>query len=191
MGRYVAGRSIYENCGAYVIVEEARLEGLEEAAPIIRDLLGRASRATTIAEMGALLDQLPVGSPPDWQVVAEEAFEVSDFDEAPPEGMYERCVEEYFYSSATEVYDSTLMFDTTACYSDVLYGDPTVREALRPFIATALHDLDAGLDDLDGAMRALQGAGHVCTQDDDRIRRVFGYLMTDSYLRADETGAGS
>jgi len=186
MGRYVAGRSIYENCGAYVIVAEATLEGLEEAAPIIRDLLGRASRARTIAEMGALLDQLCVGLSPDWRVIAEEAFEVGDFGGPPPEGMYGRCVEAFFYSSATETYDSALIFDTTACYSDLLYGDPTVGEALRPFIDTALHDLDAGLEDLDGAIRALEGAGHVCTQDDDRIRRVFGYLMTDAYLRAEE-----
>jgi hypothetical protein len=186
MGRYVAGRSIYENCGAFVIVREDTLERLEESAPIIRDLLGRASRAGTVEEMGALLDALPLGYGPDWREIAEEEFEVNDLSQPPREGMYERCVERFFWSSASEMYDSTLLFDTTACYADMIDGDREVRDLIWPFVGTALHDLDAGFDELDGPIGALEGAGHTCAQDDDRIRWVFGHLMTDTYLRAEE-----
>ena len=190
MGRYVVGRSIYENCGAFVIVEEDTLAGLEASAPIIRDLLGRASRATTIEQMGALLDQLYIGYSPDWAEIAEDEFELTDSSQPPPEGLYERCVERFFYSSATEMYTSTLLFDTTACYADMIDADRTVRDLIWPFVGTALHDLDAGFDALDGPVRALEEAGHTCVRDDDRVGRVFGYLMTDAYLRGDERSAG-
>lgn len=50
---------------------------------------------------------------------------------------------------------------------------------------TALHDRDAGFDTLDGPMRALDGAGHTCSHDDERITHVFGHPMVDAYLRAE------
>ena len=186
MGRYVAGRSIYENCGAFVIVEEDTLSGLESTAPLIRDLLGRASRATTIRQMGALLDQLSVGYPPDWAEIAEDEFGITDFSQPPPDGLYDRCAERFFYSSATETYDSTLLMDTTACYADMIDGDRAIRELIWPFVGTALHDLDAGFESLDGPTRALEEAGHSCERDDEWVGRVFGHLMTDLYLRSDE-----
>jgi hypothetical protein len=186
MGRYVAGRSIYENCGAFVVVEERTLEHLEESAPIIRDLLGRASRAGTLEEMVALLATLPVVYGPDWREFLEEEFGLTDLSQPPPDGVYEQCVERFFLSTASGMYHSTLLVDTTACYADMIDGDRAVREVIWPFVGTALHDLDAGFEELEGPIGALEAAGHTCAQDDDRIRWVFGLLMTDTYLRAEE-----
>lgn len=189
MARYVAGRSIYEDCGAFVMAREDTLARLEASAAVIRDVLGRASRAATVAELGALMDSLPVGSNPDWMRIAEDAFEVHDLGQPPPDGLYDRCVQRFLYASAMEGYDSTLLLDTSACYADMMGADRTVRELIWPFVETAAHDLDAGFGDLDGPVRALEDAGHTCTVDGDRIRRVFGHLMTDTYLRADERTA--
>lgn len=184
MASFITGCSIYENCGPFVIVAEATLETLEREAPIIRDLLGCASRAATIGQMAELLDQLPIGLIWDWVLIADEYFEITDVNQAPPPGFYRHCVEKFFYSSAIESYLSTLYLDTTACYRDV--NGPELWALVWPFIATARFDLDAGFDDLTGPVQALEGAGHRCHRDDDRIQRVFGHLMTDTYLRADE-----
>lgn len=188
MGHYVAGRSMYENCGPLVIVSERTLVTLESAAPVIRALLGSASRASSIAELGALLDKLPVGYTPEWQQIVEEDDQIADFDAPPPASLYERCVEAFFYCSGFEAYSPTLVLDTTACYRDMVDADPLVRAAVWPFIATALHDLDAGFDTLEDPLRALEGSGHTCCRDDERIAHVFGHLMTDAFLRADEIG---
>ena len=141
--------------------------------------------------MGALLDQLHIGYTPEWREIAEDEFAVTDLHQRPPAGLFARCVESFFWSSASEMYDSTLLFDTTACYTDMIDADAAVRELIWPYVGTALHDLDAGFDSIEDPVRALEAAGHTCVRDDERIGRVFGYLMTDSYLRADEAGSGS
>lgn len=189
MATYVVGRSIYGNCGEFVIVLETTLTTLEAEAPAIREGLGRASRAGTIAEMGAVFDELGIGNGPSWSEIVEEEFGIDAFDQPSPAGLYRRCVEAFFFCSASGIYDSTLHLDTTACYQDMLGSDGAVSALMRPLATTALHDLDAGFASVEEPIRALESAGHTCIRDDARVQRVFGHLMTDAYLRADERDA--
>jgi len=178
VAEFVAGKSLYENCGPYVIVSEEDLKHLEEAAPKMRELLGKASRAKTVREMGLLLEQLQLGLDSCWKEVASDEFELEDLDVAPPEGYYHACVARVFFSPAWGEYVSPIELDTSICYVAVL----NVPE-LRPFADFARCDPDAGIEEIDGAILALRDAGHTVERDDARLAHVFGRLMEDEYLR--------
>ena len=186
MTRYVSGYDVFENCGPFVIVEEATLTRLEEAAPIIRSLLGRASRTATVAEMGELLDQLTLKRiTPEWQEIAEDEFNITDFAHPRPKGLYKRCVGAYFLDSDVGWYSSYLLVASAECHSAMI-APPEVSALVRRFAAVSRWDDAAGFESLTEPVRALEAAGHTCVRDDERIANVFDRLMSDAYLRADE-----
>jgi len=184
--RLIAGSSVFENCGPFVIVREETLNRLEESAEVMRESLGRASRASSLRELVEIMEGLPDGPSMDdaFTMIYENFFaegvpeEDIDLDLPPPIGAYELLVERVFYDSWMEAYSHHLRLDSIDCYDDV----GAIPE-LRPYLSFAFMGDGAGIEDIDGAMSALIDAGYVCARDDERIRHCFEDLMSDTYLR--------
>jgi len=180
MGRFVVGKSTCRRCGAYVIVGEDALDWLEGEAKTAKLVFVRARRARTPAEMRATLRDLPVVFRFGVDARVLDAHDASlDWDAleevSASEAMWRACVERAFPAGAD--LDRPAVRDTEACF-DAMAG----IDAVAPYLKCASRELGAGFDDVDAAVAALEGAGHRCVRDDERLARVFGVLVTPRYV---------
>ena len=187
MSEFIYGKSISGLCGDFVIVRKETMDSLEAQARLARDVVARASTATTVGEMGDHFAQLPYAFSFDWESAAYEDILTDVLGEDPDQTTLRDITltpelwDEFLERMFTDPYSGCRMgqtvFDVTACYDAVV----DVR-SVAPFVRYAQHDPAAGFNDIDGAVRALEAEGHSCCRDDDRINDVFGFVVTERFI---------
>lgn len=187
MSVFVYGKSVSGGCGDFVIVRKEAMDYLEAEAREARPIIAAAAAAKTVGEMGKHLDKLPPPYSFNWEAAAYEDILHEEIGEDPapdvldkipltPE-IWERFLEWMFTDSSSGARTGQRVFDVTACY-----GSVRDLACVEPFIRFAQHDPATGFDDIDGAVQALEADGYTCVRDDDRIREIFTFIVTERFL---------